>query len=111
MNDNLTLAPLYKELKDAGFPGPSSYRSRARYGVYGDNDVYEIFLSELIEACGEDFYRLTRHVESDEFGNLVEVTWFATPGDDVIAKKKIALRFCPTPKEAVARLYLALHPK
>jgi hypothetical protein len=50
---------LTKELKDAGFPQPKPKELGYDHGYYlhRDNDiaVYHPTLSELIEACGEQF--------------------------------------------------------
>lgn len=104
---------LAKELKDAGFPqelgmGSDYYINGAtdnrHYKQNTDpavNDVKVPTLSELIEACGEEFHSLHRFKEgwqcrkpSEGWGNDYEVQSSGT-----------------TPEEAVARLYLALNKK
>ena len=93
---------LAKELKDAGFPQagkgkwigpPDALRWRS------GNRVYVPTLSELIEACGDQFISLTKDVTG----------WFALgdPRNDYSRQETVGL----TPEEAVARLWLALNKR
>lgn len=82
---------LAKELKEAGFP-----QMDIDENLSGEPRPYRPTLSELIEACGEEFYKLTKQVEG----------WYAM---SMSALKEIGP--CPTPEEAVARLWLALNKK
>lgn len=85
---------LAKELKDAGFP-------LARYGYDPEGAVAGQIvptLSELIEACGEDFLKLTKDVTG----------WLAYGEDEPLEPLETV---GPTPEEAVARLWLALNKK
>ena len=108
---------LAKELYDAGFPlQPASMEdgndSKRKHQIfyYGKDSIgrngawlYPT-LSELIEACGDDFYSLVYALDNDwrcyseapigeEFGLSVKTGEGAAP------------------EEAVAKLYLALHGK
>jgi len=113
---------LAKELKDAGFPykqdgvpvpgwiPPGSAGSPGGQGGAGlppafgagwqrdhDGGLLKLpTLSELIEACGPDFFQLT----------LGSGTWWAEA--DVIGTDRV---MGETPEEAVARLWLALNKK
>jgi hypothetical protein len=106
---------LAKELKDAGFPqkGDWGYRPLKHEGtatmvnyhrdVPLEHDVYIPTLSELIEACGHRFFSLQRETSS---------TWWAFEEDFSKGDRTDAQAQCaPTPEEAVAKLWLALHPK
>jgi len=104
------------KLKNAGFPQergreplPNCYwnfnSAFPEQGWYLDNEnlayekeytIYIPTLSELIEACGEDFYALW--VRGDN-------TWFACKDmGDIGAEGS-------TPEEAVAKLWLAINKK
>lgn len=92
---------LAKELWDAGFP-PRSHPS----DDYGDVLQYPT-LTELIEACGEQFASLEKGLTTKE------QLWLATGGkyhgeDDGPYRYEFEL-FGSTPEEAVARLWLALN--
>lgn len=105
---------LAKELKDAGFPMPNRAKvwcvtknheeyehdlAQATPDVDLPEDAMWIpTLSELIEACGDDFYVL-RKLEKGEW--VADNPRFADI-DDLIGK---------TPEETVARLWLALQKK
>lgn len=107
---------LAKELKDAGFP--LKY-TKVIYAIFdlivydGDEEVkkeggfadYAIMptLSELIEACGEGFYSLTKSVNG----------WFAVDRRTMSKKdiEKSRSGVGTTPEEAVARLWFALQNK
>ena len=88
---------LAKELKDAGFPqeeqnesmniGEGTYNGMARFPI----------LSELIEACGDNFESLSKQVEgwvatSIRYPYIINISFMAVD----------------SPEEAVARLWLRL---
>jgi hypothetical protein len=86
---------LAKELNDAGFPQAGDGKwvlPPDRLVARRADRIYVPTLSELIKACGEGFVRLHK----------VEGRWIA--GDGGLGVVRGA-----TPKEAVARLWLALH--
>lgn len=81
---------LVDRLKEAGFYPPNEY------GIVPQ--VFYPSLSELIEACDEDFGTLSQHVERK--------LWEAT---SKIEKDKPAVRgLGVTPEDAVANMWLAL---
>ena len=119
---------LAKELKDAGFPqepngqvdevfgdtrhseyilwkedacsptviaGTDDYKNGIRRG---DNLVKRPTLSELIEACGDEFKKMWRHSDG---------SWSAFSGTR--SQKNILKSSGATPEIAVAKLWLALH--
>lgn len=81
---------LRRQLKDAGF------KNQEREACYIST------LEELIEACGDDFFELTRYVIRFTEGPD-QVHWSARS-----LRLKDTLRG-DTAEEAVARLWLALH--
>lgn len=87
---------LAKELKNAGF---GNYKEDIIDAETGKKftDIYHPTLSELIEACGDEFYGIT--VDSQR-------KWHAwrSPSQDGIDSYS-------TPEEAVARLWLAINKK
>jgi len=97
---------LAKELKDAGFlqADPNQAFNVGTFQYIGDNSDRETLcyiptLSELIEACGNNFSDLGRNDDTwfcnNEGAPYVHVDW-----DE-----------CKTPEEAVAKLWLALNKK
>jgi len=90
--------PLVKQLKDAGFP----IRRYPEWALEKDGLVpaveweknYVPTLSELIEACGEDFSHLYKGNKSD---------WFV---EGLFVDERYDGQ---TPEEAVANLWLALN--
>lgn len=90
---------LAKKLKDAGFPLKVS-QNQTQYlktAFVIDCVQYDFpTLSELIEACGDEFLALKRL-------NAFNTTW------EAISPTKSYLE--PTPEEAVAKLYLAINKK
>ena len=94
---------LAKKLKDAGFP-MKRVGGLAPDGasVYADAKGAYLLptLSELIEACGTNFYGLRR--DRDALG----VYWIAETRDNLKNTGG-----SETPEEAVARLWLALNAK
>jgi len=86
---------LAKQLKDAGFPGGEDWAMKDN----GSNLYYIATLSELIEACGDDFILLMHSTNLPE--NDAWVVWKKTGG----------MTFGKTPEEAVAKLWLELNRK
>jgi hypothetical protein len=91
---------LAKELKEAGFPQTDFNQPICRtkeagpFGVHRpilDGEVKLPTLSELIEACGQNF----AHLEQGNHPDQWRCNWDAD--------------FYSTPEEAVARLWLALN--
>jgi hypothetical protein len=89
---------LAQELKDAGFP----QRDRGNFVSPPDIEIinsplaiYVPTLEELIEACGDKFFRLVRKHDGTFLAESVDYDI----GDGT------------TPAEAVARLWLALNKK
>lgn len=100
---------LAKQLKDIGFPqGTTSsdthYTHLGADGnpcvVFGKGAVYIPTLSELIEACGEDFDYLKLFRDA-----VVAKRWQSS------AKSTLMIFYGSTPAEAVARLWLSLNEK
>lgn len=109
-----------KRLKEAGFPQNTMYASVLPPENKGGKRIMQImkreeycnsyinllsagydvvsmpFLEELIEACGEKFFSLTKHVESWQT-NWIDGMAGETAGS--------------TPPEAVANLWLSLNEK
>jgi hypothetical protein len=86
---------LAKQLKDAGFKqyGRGGMLTKLNEDFTRQESVYEPTLSELIEACGEDFGNL-------EYDNNIWNCW---------AKNPKYHGYGSTPEEAVAKLYISLH--
>jgi hypothetical protein len=87
---------LAQELNKAGFPEVYIGRDITL------NEPYAPTLSELIEACGEDFGSLHPLHKAGKISS-----WAA----QVYDLKGIREQRGSTPEEAVARLWLALNPK
>jgi hypothetical protein len=104
---------LAKQLKDAGFPiKPYPEWALQMDGPMGEAEYRENYrptLSELIEACGDDFYGLEKcEVYSAGFGADVPrehrgTSWFAKASGIMIQ--------ADSAEEAVAKLWLALNAK
>ena len=105
---------LAKQLKEAGFPQGVKGRAKDDYSVGNwvyDEPVDKIkpkketprsyipTLSELIEACG------------DEFEALERIRGYWTASGKISANERIRTHLCKTPKEAVAKLWLKLNNK
>jgi len=88
---------LAKELKEAGYPQDLV---SAPYHRIDFKDCAQPTLSELIEACGEQFGGMT--LELDKRSRTGKV-WKVYSGDGS------NILIFPTPEEAVARLWLALN--
>lgn len=95
---------LAKKLKDAGFP-QELCALKATQG--GDSLIGFPTLSELIEACGKAFQALELTSGIHSFRNEETLSWEARGYQNGKLRQIGAF----TPEEAVARLYLALHPK
>lgn len=96
------------ELKNAGFQQPEGHLNYRGLFLNPDNEIdsrweegvaYVPTLSELIEACGDEFEGIYKEVEG----------WSAS-ADKVSGWEDYEGRGS-TPEEAVARLWLALHAK
>jgi hypothetical protein len=95
---------LAKALEDAGFPqgGNGSFVAPPdKIVVRREDRVYCPTLSELIEACGEDFGML-RRISLTKWIAYVTPTYARPFYDDTTGT---------TPEQAVGRLWLALRPK
>lgn len=90
------------ELKKAGFPQRSRETVVEHIDIDGNNHVDPVSvptLSELIEACGEEFYAL----EATHIDGIGWKAYADAPNNTITTGK--------THSEAVARLWLALHAK
>jgi hypothetical protein len=100
---------LAKKLKDAGFPQGEGAKYLTCHS-YDSSDscredehiAYAPTLSELIEACGENFSKLERKAFADSASNPYR--WYVLSLIDLLETEGT------TPEEAVANLYIALHP-
>jgi len=91
------------ELKKAGFPqGDISSLPQERYWIK-EEVCYIPTLSELIEACGDDF-QLTKWDLNSNWIASTEIYYDDAGYQDDIGKGK-------TPEEAVAKLYIKLNKK
>lgn len=88
---------LAKQLKDAGFPQKENtyWKNERGEGTLG---VYAPTLSELIEACGEEFYSIRKQT--------LKYCAESVASDDRFFQAKGS-----TPEEAVANLWLELNKK
>ena len=91
---------LAKKLKDGGFPqeGKGNYIDGEDCDVCGNHVYYVPTLSELIEACGDRFWKLIKSYTYNK--------WSAITSEDtqIVVLGK-------TPEEAVANLWLELNKK
>ena len=104
---------LAKELKNAGFERASVPRDFKPFGnPLSDEEYINAIklteLSELIEACGEDFSKLEYH--PDISAGTPWLAWRRHALSKQIEGKQ-PLADGSTPEEAVANLWLALHEK
>ena len=95
---------LAEELELAGFQKPTKYEGHMLY----KSDIEETYaptLSELIEACGDRFEELNR------VGHHKKPRWIVSsfPCEECGWKDMHTIGG-ETPEEAVAKLWLALHP-
>jgi hypothetical protein len=93
---------LCKKLKDAGL----IWKNRDNFEVYKEDELplaYYPTLSELIEACGDEFDKLDSPIWELPKTHPERV-WTAAGGEAYTP-------FCDgkTPEEAVAKLWLAIH--
>ncbi len=91
---------LLKQLKEAGFP-QDKLGQCPTCGSF-ENPYHDPTLSELIEACGDNFHTLCKGWKNQVPGFYADNWPLTTPFYEVFGK---------TPKEAVANLYLALNKK
>lgn len=91
---------LAKKLKDAGFPQYSiECLFDPKLKEWGASDMAcSPTLSELIEACGDQFYELCK----------TDYDWIANCYSD---KNRVVYERGDSPEEAVANLWLALNKK
>ena len=97
---------LAKQLKDSGFPLKQCENDFECDHEHVMKDAHEIFclaptLSELIEACGDDFEGLTKVDKQNNWWVDRRGNW---PDGEAIYGGS-------TPEEAVAKLWLALNKK
>lgn len=90
---------LAKELKDARFPYEEWNHNLCGYGDKCPK-YHQPGLSQLIEACGDDFGGLMKQGSS----------WYAIDFYNLENKKEIGT-IGSTPKEAVSRVWLTLNKK
>jgi len=90
---------LAKQLKDAGFPQWNSQKKGDRFCKGTKKECYIPTLSELIEACGEEFLRLLK-LNNGEW--TCENRFGEVGIGDIIVWGK-------SPEEAVAKLWLKLN--
>lgn len=106
---------LAKELKEAGFEqqlygeGPGTIKTPSN-GYWTPDHATEEYayaptLSELIEACGDDFGNLGQYKFPSDTG-----AWLATEQVNFYTQRN-RKREGETPEEAVARLWLSLNKK
>ncbi len=99
---------LAKKLKDAGFSQEvPDWRSDPCYSFIDDNEgevYYDPTLSELIEACGDNFWQLTR-----DDGVYKWVTYTHSPLP--LSRENGFYSGGNTPEEAVANFWLELNKK
>ena len=100
---------LAKELKDAGFPLRKVSEAKADMVFFNKEYYLSPFLSELIEACGDEFVSLERFITSAsrEGREMPIPIFFCIP----YHIEKYLKHSGDTPEEAVARLWLALNKK
>lgn len=100
---------LAKQLKNAGFPQhegtlmrhPSNHSGKCIFHVATGELTCVPTLSELIEACGEKLYVMTRALYHEN-GSIDVTNGWACNG---------MTSFGSTPEEAVAKLWLELNKK
>ena len=107
LEDNMNYE-LAKQLKDAGFPqeGEDFITESDGYARYSSNNTaYNPSLSELVEACGNDFKKLAKVPFTEVTGNK----FFAWSWD--LKDKEAVMGEGETAEEAVAKLWLELNKK
>ena len=100
---------LAKRLKDAGFPQNCDHDSMMNAMSEIEGIVHYPTLSELIEACGEEFGHLVLNVRSSG-----ERIWLATASVKIaggVGKELARVSGYNTPEEAVALLWIKLNEK
>lgn len=105
---------LAKQLKEEGFSQKGKYEGKLVYlkdikqAGLRIGDVYIPSLSELIEACGDDFRSLEKHY--GQIGATNHITpWYGAK--DVYMDETMVGITGITPEEAVANLWLELNKK
>ena len=96
---NYTLA---KQLKEAGFPWNPGECGHCK--TYWNDPIWYPTLSELIEACGDKFWGLSR---TTLYSNPENQFWRASSIPEKDREQEIRTRG-KTPEEAVANLWLEL---
>lgn len=96
---------LAKNLKEAGYPQGYNPKYDTGSGGAPGSDIRTPTLSELIEACVQDDFRLIG------CSILKRPFWIATSISSIEQGDKLYQGTASTPEEAVARLWLALNPK
>lgn len=101
---------LAKKLKEAGFPQRFSVMEGYYYEMSGQTlpTVKNPTLSELIEACGEDFTMLSKD-KKIWYAHGITSRAYEPNGD--IEDEYMDTFDGRTPEEAVAKLWLALNKK
>jgi len=94
---------LAKQLKDAGFPQKNSNEYTLWIIDEGKEACQLPTLSELIEACGENFRTIILHTQ---YRKKLLKPWEAVPNKKLIQAKSAS---GVTPEEAVAKLWLSLN--
>ena len=91
----------------------NDHESCNRCELWGDENIHTPNLSELIEACGTQFRRLTLHHNKvvkpshiEKYGE--DVKWQANPNQHL---SKVKSQWGKTPEESVAKLWLLLNEK
>ena len=108
---------LAKQLKDAGFPFQDSYAADLdmwgeKFSIKIDGTIYLIpILSELIEACGSEFSRLSRFsITKLGTNEVVRYRWEAETYPEIEPEIKESIwADGKTSEEAVAKLYIKLN--
>ena len=94
---------LCKQLKEAGFKQSGNGGYTRDYSIDSQPLIYIPTLSELIEACGDDFTDLCRKENFETNSKLVWVSDFMDYTGRMIEGS--------TPEESVAKLWLELNKK
>ncbi len=97
---------LVKKLKDAGFPQGHTFMA-VNFSIPNEflNQIPVVpTLSELIEACGDRFHKLSKNNMSTRDKWL----WMAESEVIDFEAKTHLLEGAPTPEEAVAQLWLEI---
>lgn len=108
MNDELT-----KQLQEAGFPFKHFGTGFNEDGTLESRPIVE--LSELIEACGDEFRKIMFHhlkaVKPKHIEKYGEGVVWSAHSNRHYTDKKYKPTWAKTPEEAVAKLWLELNKK